>query len=142
MVEREMLKEIHEFMESWEDSPQGTKRAFLRLQEYVARRNDVIFSFKARPGVSYSLRAYRQVQEQRRLFALVDVIDSDPLNRWLNVCFYDEMISDHEERGELIPLGLLGEDGYCFDLEEWDEVFLDYLEARLDEAHECALKGG
>jgi hypothetical protein len=35
---------------------------------------------------------------------------------------------------------LLGEDGYCFDYDEWDEEFLRYLEKRLDEAHERASK--
>jgi hypothetical protein len=52
------------------------------------------------------------------------------------------MITDPEEKGVLIPLGLLGEDGYCFDLEEWDENYLQYLKTRLDEAREKASKEG
>jgi hypothetical protein len=70
----------------------------------------------------------------------MDVIDDDPENRWLSVCFYPDMITDPEEKGVLIPLGLLGEDGYCFDLEEWDADYLQYLETRLNEAREKASK--
>jgi hypothetical protein len=70
----------------------------------------------------------------------MDVIDDDPDSRWLSVCFYPDMITDPEERGNIIPLGLLGEDGYCFDYDEWNEEFLRYLETRLDEAHENASK--
>jgi hypothetical protein len=46
------------------------------------------------------------------------------------------MITDPEEKGDLIPEGLLGEDGYCFDLDAWNEDDLTYLEKRLAEA--CA----
>jgi hypothetical protein len=48
------------------------------------------------------------------------------------------MITDPEARGNLIPTGLLGEDGYCFDLEGWDEEYLRYLEVRQDEAYKAA----
>ncbi len=94
--------------------------------------------FKARPGVSYSLRVKHMLQQSRELFVIMDVIDDDPESRWLSVCFYPDMITDPEERGNIIPLGLLGEDGYCFDYDEWDEEFLRYLETRLDEAHKRA----
>jgi hypothetical protein len=50
------------------------------------------------------------------------------------------MITDPDDKGVLIPLGLLGEDGYCFDLEEWDEEYLHYLKTRLDEAYKKASK--
>jgi len=49
------------------------------------------------------------------------------------------MIEDPEEKGDLIPGGLLGEDGYCFDLYEWDEAALSYIEGRIDQAYEKAL---
>ena len=64
----------------------------------------------------------------------MDVIE-EPHNRWLSICFYPDMIADPDDKGVLIPLGLLGEDGYCFDYEEWDEEYLQYLKTRLDEAH-------
>ncbi len=43
--------------------------------------------------------------------------------------------SPDEGRGERIPNGILGEDGYCFDLFENDESLLLYLEKKIDEAH-------
>jgi hypothetical protein len=67
---------------------------------------------------------------------MLDVIDDDPDERWLSICFYGDMITDPEEKGDLIPEGLLGEDGYCFDLDAWNEDDLTYLEKRLAEA--CA----
>ena len=66
---------------------------------------------------------------------MADVIDDDPKERWLSVCFYGDMVTDPEERGDLIPEGLLGDDGYCFDLDEYDEEGLNYILARLTEAH-------
>ena len=91
-----------------------------------------------RPGVSYSLRATHALQKKRALFLIMDIINDDPENRWLSVCFYPDMITDPEHKGNLIPLGLLGEDGYCFDLEKWDEAYLNYLEVRQDEAYNSA----
>ena len=44
------------------------------------------------------------------LFAIIDVIDDDPQARWLSVCFYGDMITDPEGRGEVIPGGLAGAD--------------------------------
>jgi hypothetical protein len=40
-----------------------------------------------------------------------------------------------------VPEGLLGEDAVCFDLEEFDEAAIKYVEARLDEAYTSASKG-
>jgi ADP-ribose pyrophosphatase YjhB (NUDIX family) len=102
----------------------------------------VRFDWKARPGVTYSLRAAHAAQKNRSLFAMVDVIDDDPENRWLSVCFYGEMITDPEERGDEVPGGLLGEDASCFDVDAWDEELLAYVEARLAEAHASAAKDG
>ncbi|UCG14886.1 MAG: hypothetical protein JSU72_07935 [Deltaproteobacteria bacterium] len=136
------MKEMEAFLKVWEDAPQRTKAAFVRLQEHLAAKRDVSFTFKARPGVSYSLRARHAGQKVRPLFIIMDVIDDDQSSRWLSVCFYPDMITDSEERGILIPFGLLGEDGYCFDLEEWDEKYLCYLEARMDEAYESFLDRG
>jgi hypothetical protein len=133
-----MEQELEAFLERWEDTPQGIKDAFVRLKENLAIKTEIRFAFKARPGVSYSLRAAHAHQKERVLFVIMDVIDDDPKNRWLSVCFYPDMINDPEERGNLIPWGLLEEDGYCFDLEAWDEEYLRYLEVRQDEAYEAA----
>jgi len=137
-----MKMELEAFLETWKDTPKEIKGAFVRLKENLAGKNDLRFTFKARPGISYSLRAAHALQKERALFVIMDVIDDDPENRWLSVCFYPDMITDPEERGNLIPWGLLGEDGYCFDLDAWDGEYLRYLEARQDEAYKAAAEIG
>ena len=132
-----MQQELDTFLAGWEDNALQVKKSFGLLQNYLANKADLTFIFRARPGVSYSLRAKHILQTKRELFLIMDVID-DPENRWLSICFYPDMIADPEDKGVLIPLGLLGEDGYCFDLEEWDEEYLEYLLARLDEAYDYA----
>lgn len=134
-----MQEEVDTFLAGWEDNALQVKKSFGVLKNYLADKDDLAFIFKARPGVSYSLRAKHILQARRELFVIMDVID-DPENRWLSICFYPDMIADPEDRGVLIPLGLLGEDGYCFDLEDWDQEYLDYLKTRLDEAYEQAAK--
>jgi len=135
-----MLRELQKFLDEWEENSLQIKKSFVRLKEHLAARGKQEFTFKARPGVSYSLRAKHASQKARELFVIIDIIDDDPNNRWLSVCFYPDMISDQEGKGNLIPFGLLGEDGYCFDYEEWDEEYLRYLEIRLDEAYADASK--
>jgi hypothetical protein len=65
---------------------------------------------------------------------MIDVIDDEPENRWLSVCFYEDLITDPEELGDFIPEGLQGGDGYCFDVDEFEEETAQYLEDRLREA--------
>ena len=135
-----MHREIKAFLETWEGKSQQIRDSFVRLKDHLAAKDSLLYTFKARPGVSYSLRVKHTLQQSRELFVIMDVIDDDPYSRWLSVCFYPDMITDPKERGNIIPLGLLGEDGYCFDYDEWDEEFLGYLETRLNEAHENAAK--
>ena len=71
---------------------------------------------------------------------MLDVIDDDPGHRWLSVCFYGDMITDPDELGDLIPGGLLGSDGYCFDISEEDDALREYVGVRIQEAYEEALK--
>ena len=130
-----MHREIKVFLETWEGKSQQIRDNFVRLKDHLDAKDSLLYTFKARPGVSYSLRVKHTLQQSRELFVIMDVIDDDPDSRWLSVCFYPDMITDPEERGNIIPLGLLGEDGYCFDYDEWDEEFLGYLETRLDEAY-------
>ena len=134
-----MLQELETFLAGWEDNALRVKKTFHLLKDHLADKGDLSFVFKARPSVSYSLRAKHFQQTKRELFVIVDVID-EPENRWLSICFFPDMITDPQDRGVLIPLGLLGEDGYCFDLEEWDEEYVQYLLGRLDEAYEKAGK--
>lgn len=134
MTDEASNRTLEDFIDSWQETPQQNKKAFLRLKEHLETEDGLKFTFNARPGVSYSLRATHRRQQDKPLFALIDVIDDDPDNRWLSVCFYQSMITDPEQRGDLIPQGLLGEDGYCFDVEAWDEDLVNYLQTRLSEA--------
>lgn len=126
---------LEQFFSDWQDNDTRIKQAFGELLAHLKTLDQTKLTFTARPGVSFSLRPGHDRQNKRTLFAMVDVIDDDPDNRWLSVCFYGEMITDPEEFGDLIPGGLLGEDGYCFDLDEYDAGLLAYLKERLTEAH-------
>ena len=134
------LQEVEDFLAGWDDRQAAMRNCFKDLYQTVAGLEGVMLQFVARPGVSYSLRPRHQQQQGRDLFAMIDVIDDDPAARWLSVCFYQDMISDPEERGEIIPGGLAGSDGYCFDLYQPDQDALAYLRARLREAGQAAAR--
>jgi len=135
MVEQDgVVAEIETFIEQWQTGGGAMKDCFLELYRAVCTFTGTSLRFVARPGVSYSLRPRHQQQDDRELFASIDVIDDEPASRWLSVCFYGDMITDPEERGEVIPGGLAGSDGYCFDVYEADNAFVSYLKARLNEA--------
>ena len=76
-----MRREIDSFLEAWEGRSQQTKKSFVRLLKHLAGKEGLTFGFKARPGVSYSLRARHNCQNTRELFVILDVIDDDPENR-------------------------------------------------------------
>lgn len=128
------------FVAGWSDDSGGVKKALLRFRNNLEKQEGVVFDFKARPGVSYSLRAKHINQKNRSLFVMIDVVDDDPEARWISMCFYGDLITDPEELGDLVPGGLLGEDGHCFDFSEWSDDMADYLEARLAEAADNASK--
>lgn len=132
-------QELETFLESWTADPNGAKEAFIRFRDFLLTTPDVRFEFKARPGVSYSLRAANPKQS-RPLFVLVDVVDDEPEARWLSVCFYADMINDPNELGDFVPSGLMGEDACCLNLEEDDAAMRDYILARLGEAAAAAAK--
>lgn len=129
------MTELNTFISEWIDNETLTKKAFVELLDHLKQLPDTQLSFNARPKVSFSLRPRHASQNDRTLFAMVDVIDDNPEERWLSVCFYGEMITDPDEAGDLIPEGLLGEDGYCFDLYEYDADEIAYLKERLTQAH-------
>jgi hypothetical protein len=137
--ETEMLN----LLEEWKTDPQNLKSAFVELREHLTEKEHAILSFNSRPGVSYSLRATVDTHGEKKwpLFVMADIIDDDPENRWLSVCFYGDMIKDPDEEGDLVPEGLLGEDGYCFDLIENDESMISYIEERIDEAYDFVSVG-
>lgn len=130
--------EIDAFIEQW-SGDSGMRQCFVTLYDTVRTMSDVDLSLVARPGVSYSLRPKHLKQTERNLFSMIDVIDDNPEERWLSVCFYEDMISDPDGVGEVIPGGLAGADGYCFDMYEADEKLTDYIGKRLQEA--CAKAG-
>ncbi len=127
---------IDSYLSGWTEDQGGTKTAFIKIIELLEAKEDVSLSFKDRYGICHSLRATRAGQEWRPYFILVDVIDDDPSDRWLSICFYADMIEDPLHLGNLVPEGIKNLDGYCFDLEEgWDDEIIDYLSARIEEAH-------
>ncbi len=65
---------------------------------------------------------------------MVDVIDDQTEGRWLSACFYADLVSDEDEQGDLVPGGLSGADGYCFDLFACDEEAVSYVGQRIQEA--------
>jgi len=129
--------EMLNLLEAWTTDPQNLKSVFIRLRDKLSEKERAVLSFNSRPGVSYSLRATVDSQGEKKwpLFVMADIIDDDPENRWLSICFYGDMIKDPDEEGDLVPEGLLGEDGYCFDLIEYDESMISYIGQRIDEAH-------
>ncbi len=128
------LPELDDFLSKWAGSALDMKNGFLALRDSLFAMENVSCDFNARSGVSYSLRPRHNNQQQRNLFAMVDVIDDDPEARWLSVCFYGDMITDPDEMGEVIPGGLAGDDGYCFDVFEYDEAAINYIQERMVEA--------
>lgn len=130
----EARTEAEAFLATWQNDDTSMRQAFSQLLAEVSGMAEVELQFVARPGISYSLRPKHRRQVGRDLFAMIDVIDDDPSARWLSVCFYEDMIADPEGRGECIPGGLAGADGYCFDMNDYDEHLVRYLVARLREA--------
>ena len=126
------MSEIEAFLEDWHEDPRGVKPLFHRLALELEDKGAEL-ELVIRTGVTASLRAKLPDQSQRPLFCLVDVVE-DAEGRWLSVCFYADAVSDPEELGNPVPQGLLGEDGYCFDLEEPDADLENYLHPRINEA--------
>jgi len=137
-MKEETAQELKRFIEEWTETPEKNREVFLHLKQYLGDKQGVALDFISRPGVTYSLRAKHADQKKKELFVMVDVIEDSP--KWLSVCFYGEMISDPEEKGDFVPEGLLGEDAVCFDIEEQDEALIQYIEARLEESWNNAKK--
>lgn len=128
-----IVAEVESFIEQWGGDDNQMRNCFKDLLECVRQLDAVSLDFVARPGVSFSLRPKHEKQSDRNMYAMIDVIDDDPAERWLSVCFYGDMITDPQERGEVVPGGLAGDDGYCFDMYDADEEMTAYLKDRLIE---------
>ena len=132
------VAELEAFLADWESC--DSKQAFLACRQALESVEGVVLDFKARPGITYSLRGSHPAQQGRELFALIDIIDDDPEQRWLSVCFYDDLVTDPQDQGDRVPQGLLGEDARCFNVDELDEDFVAYVSARVREAGANAVK--
>ena len=135
----DVLNEVENFIKDWPESPEKNKQIFIRLKDFLSAKPGIVFEYVPREGLTYSLRAKHENQTDKPLFVMLDVIEDSP--RWLSVCFYGDLITDPDEAGDYVPEGLLGGDAICFDLEEFDEAAIQYVEARLDEAYITASKG-
>ena len=140
MDDGKVRQDIETFLAGWPGETQPMRDWFRLFYDELSRLPDVALSFAGRPGISFSMRPKHARQAGRNFFAIVDVIDDDPAARWLSVCFYGDMITDPDVRGEVIPGGLAGDDGYCFDMYENDETLARYLVDRLHEAAGNAAK--
>ena len=137
---REDFTHLSEILEKWTRDELDMKGVFLRLANRFSEKNEATLSFIPRPGISYSLRARTKAKdEEGALITMIDIVDDDPDNRWLSVCFYGDLVTDPDEEGDLVPGGLLGEDGYCFDLYENNDGAISYVGQRIDEAYENSL---
>ena len=130
------FEQVQKFIGNWSDDALGVKPIFMSFYQDLRNKAEAEIEFYERPGISYSLRGIQQNDNSRPLFVMVDVIDDDPKRRWLSVCFYGDTIKDPDELGDLIPGGLLGSDGYCFDITESDNHLHEYIRQRIQEAYE------
>ena len=129
------MQTIEKFINDWQEDASGLKSAFVSYFKDLKEMANIDIEFNERPGISYSLRGMHKNGNERPLFVMIDVIDDDPKERWLSVCFYGDTIIDPDEEGDLIPEGLLGDDGYCFDLVDADETLMAYVRQRIQEAY-------
>ena len=135
-------RDFEDFLAGWNEDPCKARSVLLKYRDLLGGREGVELAFRCRPGVSYSLRAKGACQKERELFVLVDVVDDDPANRWLSVCFYADMVTDPEELGDWVPGGLGGEDAICFNYDEESADMAAYIERRLEEGIAASLKDG
>ncbi len=131
--------EVDQWLAEWTVDPLRAKDAFTSFYDWL-KAEGMLLDFKARPGISYSLRARHPQQQDRPLFVLIDVVDDDAEERWLSVCFYADMVQDREELGDFVPGGLMGLNALCLNLEEDDKAMCDYIQNRLMEAASVAKK--
>jgi hypothetical protein len=132
------MEELEEFISQWDVC--DARDAFLVFRQTLEAVEGVRLDFKVRPGITFSLRGAHPAQQGRELFVLIDVIDDDPEQRWLSVCFYDEMVTDTQEQGDWVPGGLMGENARCFNVDEADEDLVAYVAERIREAGANAAK--
>ena len=124
---------IDKFILEWQEEDFSIKNIFSHLKNQLEALDGTQLDFVVREGLTFSLRALHAQNQTRPLFAIIDVIEGEP--RWLSVCFYAATIEDPDERGDFVPGGLLGEDAFCFDVTTNDPNLVEYLTARIRDAH-------
>lgn len=140
MSQQQAQAALERYLAQWSPQEEALRRALETLVERARSLADVSMTLVPRPGVSHSLRFGLEPPPPGRgrpVFLLVDVVEAAE-ERFLSVCFYAEEVDDPRELGEVIPQGLLGEDGYCFDLDRdgaQDPELVDYLCQRITLAH-------
>jgi len=139
-MDTQLADKLATFIDTWTTDPNRTKDCFTALKAHLEGLDGIKLDFVPRPGITYSLRASHANQSKRNLFAMVDVIDDDPADRWLSVCFYNDLVDDPSELGDEVPGGLMGEDAKCFDLYEGNEDMVRYIKERLQTACLAAAK--
>ena len=77
------MQELNSFLSEWNAC--DAKTAFQTLRQELEAVDGVRLEFKARPGITYSLRGTHPAQQGRELFAMIDIIDDDPEQRWFGV---------------------------------------------------------
>ncbi|MBW2009078.1 MAG: hypothetical protein JRJ16_13815 [Deltaproteobacteria bacterium] len=63
-VRKEEQEQMEVLLRDWREQRGNLVPVFVRLHEILGKDGETVFSFKARPGVSYSLRAaYRSASD-------------------------------------------------------------------------------
>ena len=126
-------------LNEWPSEQALLKQWFIELLDVLRAQEEAELSLVSREGISHSIRGERPGGgRQRPVFTLLDVIVSSTDPWFLSVCFYEDDIKDPDEKGDVVPDGLLGETACCFDLDEDEPDMLPYIKARLQEAYESA----
>lgn len=134
------MKELDDFLSNWGEDSQEVKDLFLALYDTAKNIPNVHMEYNGRPGISHSLRVGLAGDPSRPFFAMVDIIDDDPEERWISMCMYADVAVDPDEKGDLIPKGLNDQDAVCFDVDESDETTAAYLAKVLKDAAEKSKK--
>ena len=132
------MKELNDFLQNWGEDSEEAKIMFENLYAH-AKSLQLALDYVGRPGVSHSLRLGIPGAE-RPFFAMIDIIDDDPEERWLSICMYADVAEDPEEKGDLVPKGLNDQDALCFDIDETDEEITAYMRQVIEKAAEKSKK--
>ena len=133
--------DLSEVLNAWPQDQSDLLTAYKELASAAQKLPESNFSLVSRPGISYSLRAntdHNKVKRDRPIYCLLDVVVSAADPWFLSICFYEDDITDPEERGDAIPGGLFNETGYCFDLDEYDPEAVEYIANRIVEANKSS----